>query len=519
MLHNIKKCIRNFCKNTSGGIAPMFAMIFLATFFIVGFTVDFGRMQNASTHLQVATDSSVLAAARAYILSTDEKDVAKRQEDAGKVATDYLKANLASFTSDFKNPEIKLTFEKDGEIIGTSKGELNLIFGGLFGKDKNNIPARAAATVGDSRKLEIVLVLDNSGSMTTSNRMKQLRKASISFVNSVFDNAVHPNSVQIGVVPWNATVNINIERPLGWDPSPGPEANNSNYGDGSSSGTPLQDFANNLYPPKFYDYGTYKNSDIKKDFGSDGWDGCIMATKDERKITSAGSISVLTDVPPANMKWPARKVDGSDPNYHCPSEMLSMSQSRPQIIKKLNQLNPGGNTHADIGLMWGFRMFSNQPNWVGLFGYSNTTKPDDFGSLQSRKIMIMLTDGENTISNTTGYSYYGWCTYTNHYTYNKWGYRYYSHTTKDCQRPEGIAKEELENSDLDGLMIDACKAIRNKEIELYTIALDLHSYYDARAIALLKECAGKESRAYNITGNELDETFQELASKALRLSQ
>ncbi|MFC7292063.1 TadE/TadG family type IV pilus assembly protein [Hirschia litorea] len=515
----IRREIRKFCKNTAGGIAPMFAVVFLATMFIVGFTVDFRRMQTAGSHLQAATDSSVLAAARAYILSTSEKDVAKRQAAASKVAKDYLQANLASFNADFKNTDIKLAFNADGEITADSKGDLTLIFGGLMGKNKNTIPAHAAATIGDSRKLEIVLVLDNSGSMTTSNRMKQLRKASISFVNSVFDNAVHPNSVQIGVVPWNATVNINVERPLSWDPSPGPAANNSNYGDGAKSGVPLQDFTNHLFPPKFNDYSTYRNSDIKNDFGSDGWMGCIMATKDERKITSSGSISVLTDVPPSKMKWPARKVSGWDPNYHCPSEMLPMSQSRPQVIKKLNQLNPGGNTHADIGLMWGFRMFSNKANWVGFFGYNNALKPDDFGSLQTRKIMIMLTDGENTTSNSEGYSYYGWCTYTKHYKYNRWGYRYHSHTTKDCERPEGIEKEELSGSDLDGLMIDACKAIRKEEVELYTIALDLHSYYNADAISLLKDCAGKESRAYNITGDELDKTFQELASKALRLSE
>ncbi len=517
-MRSIQKTLKQFLNATNAGVAPMFALFLTVILFIIGFTIDFRRMDSAKMHLQAATDSAVLAAARAYLTSSVQVKETKRQEDSQKIASDYLTANLLSSSNNFENNQIQLVFKEDGEIVGKASTKIKLIFGGLFGKSDVVLPALAAATVGDSRKLEIVLVLDTSGSMSSQNRMKQLRTASINFVNSVFDNAVYERTVQVGVVPWNATVNINMDRPGTWDASPGPAIHNSNYGNGTNQVTSFQDFTENLYPPGFSDFGSYSDSDIDDDFGSSGWLGCITATKDERKISSSGNVTPLTDVPPSKMKWPARKVAGWDPNSDCPSPMLAMSQSRPQIIKKLNQLNPSGNTHADIGLMWGYRMFSQQANWNNFFGYNSDTKPDSFHSTKSRKIMIMLTDGENTTTSSEGYSYYGWCTYTDHYKTKKNGKKKFSHTTRDCVAPEGINKEEVSGSDLNSLMLDACEVIRSKDVELFTIALDLHSYYDSTAIALLRECAGSDSHAYNIKGNELDETFQELASKALRLS-
>ena len=83
---------------------------------------------------------------------------------------------------------------------------------------------------------------------------------------------------------------------------------------------------------------------------------------------------------------------------------------------------------------------------------------------------------------------------------------------------------------MDDLMMDACKAIREEDVELYTIALDLDPTNDADGIDLLEKCANgdpddsdyeepDESRAFNISAAELDATFQDIAQRALRLSE
>jgi hypothetical protein len=195
------------------------------------------------------------------------------------------------------------------------------------------------------------------------------------------------------------------------------------------------------------------------------------------------------------------------PNIYCPTAMLGLSQSRPQIIRKLNHMYPSGATHSDVGLMWGFRMMSNRATWKNMFGYTSDTEPDDFGSKKVRKMMILLSDGLNTPSQIYK-GYYG-CTLN---VSRGWD--------KPCQKSEGIA--ELSTDSLNDLMLDSCKAIRNSEVELYTIALDLDKSIasEADTISLLELCAGEEDRFFNIEGNELDSTFAKLANTAtLRLSQ
>ena len=192
----------------------------------------------------------------------------------------------------------------------------------------------------------------------------------------------------------------------------------------------------------------------------------------------------------------------SGPNMNCPTAMLGLSQDRNQIISKLNHMYPvQGGTHADIGLMWGLRALSPRNQWSTFFGHTGANTPRDFGGDDVRKIMILLTDGTN--EEAIDYEGYYGCSEGNS-----------REAAGPCWRAAGVSR--IDRNALDNLTIDSCDAIVDDyNIELYTILVDVN---DAAAINLMEDCAGDPERAFNIRAAELDDTFQAIAQRALRIT-
>ena len=83
-----------------------------------------------------------------------------------------------------------------------------------------------------------------------------------------------------------------------------------------------------------------------------------------------------------------------------------------------------------------------------------------------------------------------------------------------CWRAEDVNR--LSGGSLNALTADACSAIRNYGIELYTIAVDVD---DNSALDLLSECAEAPERAFNIRASQIDEVFSAIAARELRLTE
>ncbi len=307
MVSNTTKQSRQFLKSSSGAVAPMIGISIFALVLVVGLTIDVRRIQGAKTHTQDATDAAVLAAARGYMLDTNE-DISKRQAKAQIVASDYLRANLQATSKNFKTANIVLQFSEDGEILGQTSTEVDLIFGNLFGMHKQTIQNKSAVKAGNAESVEIMLVLDNSASMFEGSRMTIMRNAAKGFVDTMFDKASIPNSVKIGVVPWASAVNINSEKPNAWNPG---TATTTTVPDAGSRKIPKAAFENRtkyLTAPWTYS-GSYSSSQIKADFAPVEWRGCISAAQNEREVKANGDVKKpLSDAKVSGMKWPALRV-------------------------------------------------------------------------------------------------------------------------------------------------------------------------------------------------------------------
>ena len=169
IISRLRARARDFVAARSGNVTITFA---LATIPIIGFTgvaVDYSRANSARTAMQAALDSTAL------ILSKEAQNLSSGQ--LNQKALDYFKAN-------FNRPEVKsivVTPVFNAPQAGsfslnlTSTGTIDTTFTGIW-QPSITIGAKSQALWG-MKKLELALALDNTGSMSSSSNMRNLKTA------------------------------------------------------------------------------------------------------------------------------------------------------------------------------------------------------------------------------------------------------------------------------------------------------------------------------------------------------
>lgn len=184
--------------------------------------------------------------------------------------------------------------------------------------------------------------------------------------------------------------------------------------------------------------------------------------------------------------------DSIGPNITCPMPMLGLSGSRPQVLSTINRMSPvTGGTHNDVGLRWGLRSLSPRVQWANFFGNNGAKAPTNFSATNSKKALVLITDGENEeAGDFPGF----------------W-------SCSDTQAPgcSGAPDQAV----LDSRMLAWCNAIRsNHDVELYTVAVNIS---DPAAVARLATCAGDPSKAFAVDAADLNKTLETVAGSIFQL--
>jgi hypothetical protein len=160
---------------------------------MAGMGIDFGRVYIAKARLQGAVDAAALAGSVRF---SDDPDMTQGKVSAG--ASEYLARNY---------PEAQVESLAPGSQVRTLcvNGRVNvpMTFLTLFGIHSQSVRASACAGFND---LEVVLVIDNSGSMNGT-PIANTRTAARQLV----DLLIPPGStaaVKIGLVPFRSKVHI-----------------------------------------------------------------------------------------------------------------------------------------------------------------------------------------------------------------------------------------------------------------------------------------------------------------------
>ncbi|GHC67842.1 pilus assembly protein [Limoniibacter endophyticus] len=214
--------LKKFISDRDGGFFVFVALALPVILATVGLAVDYTNLQRLKTELQAALDATSLAAAKNY---------------HGKPIDTYAQGIFRANLEDISLPNVKLTLEypqnQAGKRFIQAKARLHydtFLMGAverIFGAPDGPGVIHLASSSSIPQDAEIVLVLDNSGSMnnlgfgTRTQRIDVLKNSAKGLISALGASAQFSpgakSHVKIGIVPFNAWINVGAQnRQASW---------------------------------------------------------------------------------------------------------------------------------------------------------------------------------------------------------------------------------------------------------------------------------------------------------------
>lgn len=500
MLGNLSVIVRRFLREDRGVVLILFILVFIPLLMVVAVAMDFSQTLVVKRALTSAVDSAALSLG---MLPEIQDRTALRNKAEAYIKAHYPENAIGTLTA--------FDAERDGDMVRVSAtAEIPTAFLGITGKDKWTITVNSGV-YRRQNKLEVVMVLDNTGSMA-GNKLTEMKSAANTLVDILFGTDTVSESVKVGLVPFANAVNVNVP-----------------------SNTPWLDVSNPapLNWAIISDLQTRTNKSVLSLFGgilTEGWKGCVRARADPYDIQDtlpnpANNATLFTPyfapdeggannsvnnyvrlnlgLPVSNVTkyfLPAIRLGGGSPNFKCGQPVQPLTNVKSAITSRINAMVADGSTVIPEGLAWGWRLISPGAPFTEGAAY---TDPDTV------KAIILLTDGENNVrgngqfgSNFTAYGYED-IPATNNQLGNNANNTLDSKTTQLCNNIK---------ADKDG-------DPNHPDILLYTIIFDVNSN---SIKTLMRNCATDPGKFFNSpSAQDLQIAFQSIAVglNELRLAQ
>jgi Flp pilus assembly protein TadG len=351
MFRHARRLFADFGAARGGNVIMTFALATIPIIGAVGAAVDYSRANSAKAALQAAIDAAGL------ILSKQAQTLPQAQLP-GK-ADALVKAN-------FNYPQaIDLAVTATFTTVESGSYKLNLgatakvptTFTGMW-QPTMEIGAKTEVVWG-MKRLELILALDNTGSMSSSNKMTQLKLASKDLLKTLQNAAKKPDDIKVGIVPFATDVNVGTSNKaaawIRWD-----EWEEENGSCSKSS--------NKTKTACTKQSGTWTPS------STNNWNGCVW-DRDQNYDTNNTAVSIGTKA----------TLYSAHQAKNCPTEMMTLTNNWSSLNSKIDAMQPTGNTNVTIGLQMAFQMLSP----VAPFNASAPKNDLD-------KVIVLLTDGDNT---------------------------------------------------------------------------------------------------------------------------
>jgi len=351
MLTWIRQLVADFNSDRRGNVIVTFALASIPVIGAVGAAIDYSRGNSAKTALQASMDAAGL------ILSKEAQTLTQAQ--LASKADGLVKANLhfAGLT-DLAVSSVFTTVQAGSYALNLSAtAKVPASFTAMW-EPKISIGAKTEVVWG-MKRLELILALDNTGSMSSSNKMTQLKLAAKDLLTTLQTAAKKPDDIKVGIVPFATDVNVGTTNKnaswIRWD-----EWENANGSCSKSSNKTKTACENNN--------GTW-TVDSKND-----WNGCVWDRDQSYDVNnSPASVNLKPTLYSAHQA------------ANCPVSMMTLSTDWSALNSKVDAMTPTGNTNVTIGLQMAFQMLSP----VAPF---NAAAPKE----DLDKVIILLTDGDNT---------------------------------------------------------------------------------------------------------------------------
>ncbi len=321
--------IRSFAGDRKGTVAMMFAGAFIPVIAVVGIAVDYSRASNVRVQLQAATDAAAMAGA-----------VSKSETTAARTA-----AAEYSFDANTTNIKHGATVTRtatpgSGEVTVTSTATVPTVFMKLVGTSEMTMTTESTVHyAGGTKKLEIALVLDTTGSMngTTSGSTTKLDelKAAVPMILDVVMPA-GSSTTKVAMVPFATYVNV-----------------------GSTNTAQL---TGRVSP-----YQTMR---------------CVLERKHGSRPTESAPDNGVDEF------W----IKTSNSSCSSTKPIIPLTTNRSTIDQAVSNLTASGSTSGHLGVQWGWHAIS--PEWSSRWPAGS--EPVAYTDATTIKAIVVLTDGNFT---------------------------------------------------------------------------------------------------------------------------
>jgi Flp pilus assembly protein TadG len=188
---------RRFRTANGGNVAVTFALALIPIMYALGAAVDYSRANDVKAAMQAAADSTALTAAKAL---GGGASASQLQQTASDWFTGVYGGRAVS------NLQVTATNDSSSVTV-TATGSVKTDFLGVMGLNQLNVSVTSQSTWGVT-KLQVALVLDNTGSMAAYGKMPALQTASHQLLKQLQNAAQNPSDIQVAIIPFTTDVNV-----------------------------------------------------------------------------------------------------------------------------------------------------------------------------------------------------------------------------------------------------------------------------------------------------------------------
>ncbi|WP_457936129.1 pilus assembly protein TadG-related protein [Mesorhizobium sp. 10J20-29] len=452
--------VRSFLHDVKANIGVLMGLAALPIALSIGVATDYARGVSARSHLQELADATALTLA------------GSGQEEPTKLA-ELAKLLLPANQARSKIDSVSIV---DLKASGSSvylqlQGRVHATFMGLAGITHLDVKASAMAERAIMGSVEVVLVLDNTWSMSTPDstgtpKIATLKTAAASLVTELLKNK--DASVRIGLVPYADFVNVGTNyRNASWIDVP------EDYTKPATTQTCTTSTTRSVCVQKAPTYACTKSVDGVLELSTCGGACTKSVTQDVppyQACSGGGSAQTYTWFGCVGSRQnsdsrlhdekPADRYPGFlDTSQKCLNPIVPLTDDLKTLLAGINGMiiNIGSYkpyTYIPAGLIWGQNLLSRTQPFAQGAAYDPSNK-------SPRKVAVLMTDGENTLRfrNSDG-----------------------RHVMPSSNAT--TAKGELKKTDDD--TVEICDYMKSHQIEIYTVAFMVT---DPETKAMLEDCA------------------------------
>jgi Flp pilus assembly protein TadG len=584
--------VRSLLLGSDGAVTMMLAVCGSLMIGSMATTMDMIHYQMTQSRMQSALDVATLSAAAdlSHYATNTGIDLTNWQKDARA----YYNANMPTGYLGLTMPDAKFTATVSGSpatgqtVKLSASGSMPLmgpvVFDDGAGSDSGSssgsgtatsptvgtVTASTAALRVPKTTLELVMVLDNTGSMgdyadskdqSQGTKIAGLRTAAGNLVTSLFNQTGHDSYV--GLVPFTTMVNVsNVLSPGGsWmTPSfaynklnvsmaPDPNIPQSGWG-----GCPVEprDASGNMYPKPYAPRDTPGFTPFYYNVPSSGFKVTTFDNSTNCNVQSTttflggpltyqtyGSLAMcsMSNGPTVASAWYQQGTSkaamttlyqngntnsSGASNGPCGIEPATfLTQSASTLQDSIGRMKANGSTIIPTGLLWGWRMLSS--DWSGSvagtgngFISSDITLPRPESSQALQRVAIVLTDGENAPGSASGImplpSFNGLSGVGNNVLQ--------APTVKRSDGSSLVNGSMSSVTDINAYQLAICSAMKSSGIIIYTITFGSDAATGVAA-QVMQSCASPGNYYHAPSNDQLDAIFQQIAGNLgiLRLVQ